>query len=499
MTIQVPDIQWAAVAPELALIVTAFIVLFLDFAVSRAGKAALGYVTALGMALPFAVMVLGITGKAAAVPWLAALTVSNGATAFSGMLATDAFAQFFTVLILGIGILVTLMSISALKEENLDDAGYHALVLLATVGMLLMVKGMDLVVIFLGLETLSIAIYVLAGYRKQSIRSTESGFKYFLLGAFAAGFLLYGIALLFGATGTTKIAGIARHLEMQGLLGDPLVLIGMVLILVGLGFKLALVPFHAWTPDVYEGAPSAITAFMAVGVKAASIAAFVRIFGGALLALEMQWKDVFWIMAVLTMTLGNVVALSQTNIKRMLAYSSIAHAGYMMVGIIAGGETGWSAVLFYMIAYAFMNLGAFGIIVLYGRKEEAHVDIADYAGMGFRYPLLGAAMAIFMFSLAGLPPLAGFVGKFYIFSAAIKAGYIWLTVIGVLNSLISVFYYFRVTVAMYMKEPVVEASLHVSIPIALVLISTAIGTVHMGVSPTIYLSWALNSIQWLKF
>jgi len=478
----IPEVNWTSIGPELILIGTAVMVIFLDLVVKGKKKDSLGYLTVLGMilALVFVVMDEGGVIKA-----------------FGGMITNDSFAQFLTVLIVGVAIIVTLMSMQALREGSMDVGGYHTLVLLATIGMLLMVKGLDLIIIFLGLETLSIAIYVLAGYRKGVEQSAEAAFKYFLLGAFAAAFLLYGIALLYGATGTTRIEGIAQYIALKNLGTNPLLLLGVGLLLVGLGFKLALVPFHSWTPDVYEGAPTAITAFMAVGVKAAAFAAFVRIFGGALLLIGFQWKDVLWVLSVITMTVGNVVALSQTNIKRMLAYSSIAHAGYILVGIIAGGSVGWSAVLYYLGAYAFMNLGAFGIVLFYGHKEEAHVEIADYAGLGFRYPFLGAAMAIFLFSLAGIPPLAGFMGKFYLFSAAIKSGYIWLTIIGVMNSLISVFYYFRVTVIMYMKEPIKEVALEYSLPITIVLIITLAGTIQMGVAPTFYLERALDSIQWL--
>ena len=478
----IPEVNWTSIGPELILIGTAVMVIFLDLVVKGKKKDSLGYFAVLGMILAIVFVVMD----------------EGGVTkAFGGMITNDSFAQFLTVLIVGVAIIVTLMSMQALREGSMDVGGYHTLVLLATIGMLLMVKGLDLIIIFLGLETLSIAIYVLAGYRKGVEQSAEAAFKYFLLGAFAAAFLLYGIALLYGATGTTRIEGIAEYIALKNLGTNPLLLLGVGLLLVGLGFKLALVPFHSWTPDVYEGAPTAITAFMAVGVKAAAFAAFVRIFGGALPLIGFQWKDVLWVLAVITMTVGNVVALSQTNIKRMLAYSSIAHAGYILVGIIAGGSVGWSAVLYYLGAYAFMNLGAFGIVLFYGHKEEAHVEIADYAGLGFRYPFLGAAMAIFLFSLAGIPPLAGFMGKFYLFSAAIKSGYIWLTIIGVMNSLISVFYYFRVTVIMYMKEPIKEVALEYSLPITIVLIITLAGTIQMGVAPTFYLERALDSIKWL--
>ena len=478
----IPEVNWGSIGPELTLIATTVLILVLDFFVCREKKEILGYFTVLGMVVALSFVLVEVIG---------------GPEPFGGMIIIDGFSQFFAVLILGVAILVALMSIHALKSEEMDEGGYYVLVLLSTVGMLLMVKGLDLIVIFLGLETLSVAIYVLAGYRKRAKESAEAALKYFLLGAFAAAFLLYGIALIYGATGTTNLEDIAHYIEIAGLGTNPLLLLGMGLILVGLGFKLALVPFHSWTPDVYEGAPAAITAFMAVGVKAAAFAALVRIFGGALSSLGFQWRDVLWVVAVLTMTFGNVVAISQTNIKRMLAYSSIAHAGYILVGIVAGGDLGWSSVLYYLLAYAFMNLGAFGVVVFYGQKEEAHVEIADYAGVGFRYPFLGAAMTIFLFSLAGIPPLAGFVGKFYIFSAAIKSGYIWLTIIGVMNSLVSVFYYFRVTVIMYMKEPVREVVLEYAGPIMIVLIITLVGTIQMGLFPTFYLERALDSIQWL--
>jgi len=478
----IPDINWGSIGPELTLIGTVVVVLLLDLFVSREKKETLGYFTVLGLVLALAFTLVKIVG------------VSRP---FGGMIIIDGFTRFFTVLILGVATLVTLMSIPVLRDEEMDEGGYHVLVLLSTVGMLLMVKGIDLIVIFLGLETLSVAIYVLAGYRKWVNESAEAALKYFLLGAFAAAFFLYGIALIYGATGTTNLEEIARYIELKGLGNNLFLLFGVSLILVGLGFKLALVPFHSWTPDVYEGAPTAITAFMAVVVKAAVFAALVRVFGGALSSIGVQWRDVLWVLAVLTMTLGNVVALSQTNIKRMLAYSSIAHAGYILVGIVAGGGLGWSSVLYYLVAYTFMNLGAFGVVLFYGQKGEANVEIPDYAGVGFRYPFLGAAMTIFLFSLAGIPPLAGFMGKFYIFSAAIKSGCIWLTIIGVMNSLISVFYYFRVTVIMYMKEPVKDVALEYAGPIMIVLIVALVGTIQIGLFPTFYLERALDSIQWL--
>ncbi|MCX8011917.1 MAG: NADH-quinone oxidoreductase subunit N, partial [Desulfobacterota bacterium] len=464
------------------LINTAVMIMFFDLLSKKGRKDSLGYLAVIGMSLAFIFEFFG---------------GAEEGKAFGGMIINDSFTQFVNILILGVAILITLMSIHALREGDMDIGGYHTLVLFSTVGMLLMVKGINLIVIFLGLETLSVAIYVLAGYRKWSQQSAEAAFKYFLLGAFASAFFLYGIALLYGATGTTQIEKMSPYILAKGLFANPFLLLGIALILVGLGFKLALVPFHSWTPDVYEGAPTAITAFMAVGVKAAAFAAFVRVFGDALILLEFQWKDVLWVIAVITMTVGNVVALSQTNIKRMLAYSSIAHAGYILVGIIAGDQVGWSAVLYYLVAYAFMNLGAFGIVLFYGQRGEANMEIADYAGSGFKYPFLGAAMAIFLFSLAGIPPLAGFMGKFYIFSAAVKSGYIWLTIIGVMNSLLSVFYYFRVTVIMYMKEPIKDVTIEYTFPITIILIIALAGTIQMGIAPDFYLERALDSVRWL--
>ena len=322
----IPEVNWTSIGPELILIGTAVMVIFLDLVVKGKKKDSLGYFAVLGMILAIVFVVMD----------------EGGVTkAFGGMITNDSFAQFLTVLIVGVAIIVTLMSMQALREGSMDVGGYHTLVLLATIGMLLMVKGLDLIIIFLGLETLSIAIYVLAGYRKGVEQSAEAAFKYFLLGAFAAAFLLYGIALLYGATGTTRIEGIAQYIALKNLGTNPLLLLGVGLLLVGLGFKLALVPFHSWTPDVYEGAPTAITAFMAVGVKAAAFAAFVRIFGGALSLISLQWQDVLWVLAVITMTVGNVWRYLKpiskgclpTPVSRMPGIFSWAS---LLVGALAG-------------------------------------------------------------------------------------------------------------------------------------------------------------------
>jgi NADH-quinone oxidoreductase subunit N len=357
-----------------------------------------------------------------------------------------------------------------------------------------MASGADLLTIFLGLEIMSISLYVLAGYKRDNMRSNEASLKYFLLGAFATGFLLYGIAMLYGATGTTNIKGIAEFLSNNPALSNPMIVAGSSLLIVGLGFKVACVPFHKWAPDVYEGAPTPVTAFMSAGPKAAALAAFMRIFLVSLPEIEPKWSIILWVLAVLTMTVGNLVAIAQTNIKRMLAYSSIAHAGYALIAIIVGGSSGTSSLLFYMLAYSFMNLGAFAVIIVLGKKGEENSNIEDLSGLGYKHPLLAVTMCIFMFSLAGIPPLVGFMGKFYIFSAAIKSGFLVLTIIGVVNSVISVYYYLRVTVVMYMKKPIREfAPLSLSPFILLALLITIFGTIFLGIFPSKIIAFAQNS------
>jgi NADH-quinone oxidoreductase subunit N len=348
------------------------------------------------------------------------------------------------------------MSVDDPGGAEVGSGEYYALALFSTAGMVAMAAANDLVVIFLALEVMSIGVYVLAGVRRNETRSSEAALKYFLLGAFAAGFLLFGIALIYGATGTTRLEAIAARVASG--VGEPsqFVLLGAGLLLVGFAFKVAAVPFHVWTPDVYEGAPTPITALMAVGVKAAAFAALVRVFGATFGHLAGEWKGLLWAIAAATMTVGNLLAISQKNVKRMLAYSSIAHAGYALIGLVAGTAEAGSALLFYLLAYAAMNLGAFAVVVALGRVGEPNEEISCYAGLAGRRPLLAAAMAVFLLSLAGVPPLAGFAAKFYVFGAAVQAGYVGLAVVGVLNSLVSAYYYLWVIVQMYMYEGEVE-------------------------------------------
>lgn len=471
-----PDINWLAVVPSGLLVLTAILVLFWDLWIQEEDRPHLVWLTISGFVLTGAVS-FGLWGQADA----------------SGPLALDSYALFFNGIFCLAGVLTVLMSGSYLDLTKIRQGEYYALLLFAAVGMVLMAAATDLITIFLGLETMSIAVYVLAGIWHQRLASNEAALKYFLLGAFASGFLLYGMALIYGVTGSLQLAVIAEQVAAQG--SSPLLLVGMGLLLVGFGFKVAAAPFHVWTPDVYEGSPTTITAFMAVGVKAAAFAAFARVFLYALAAVHAEWQGVVWVIAVLTMTVGNLTALVQTNIKRMLAYSSVAHAGYVLVAMVAGKELGGAAMMYYLVAYGFMNLGAFGVVLSLNRQDQPNEELRDYAGLGFRYPALGMAMAIFMLSLTGVPPLVGFTGKFYVFSAAVEAGYIGLAVIGVLNSAVSAYYYIRVIVTMYMEEEG-DAAFEIAAlrpALSAAIIIAAAGTVLLGIFPSASISIARES------
>jgi NADH-quinone oxidoreductase subunit N len=362
--------------------------------------------------------------------------------------------------------------------------------------MMLMAGGAHFIMIFLGLEVMSIAVYVLAGFFREDVRSNEAALKYLILGSFSSAFLLFGMAFLYGASGGTLFLN-----DLPGRLATDsamhsMILMAVALLLVGFGFKVAAAPFHMWTPDVYEGAPTSITAFMAVGVKAAAFAAFARVFFLVFPAMVQDWNMLLWVLAVATMTIGNVVAIAQTNIKRMLAYSSIAHAGYLLVALVSANQLGAVGLLYYLLAYTLMNLGAFGVVILVGRKKDRYLNIYDYSGLGFQHPALGAAMALFMFALAGMPPTAGFVGKFYIFSAAIKSGYIWLAIIGVMNSLVSVYYYLRITVLMYMKPAEADLGPVFFTPAQSAVVGlTAAGVLFIGIFPGFLYDLAVNSVK----
>ena len=468
--ISAPSISFVALLPLLILTVTAVLALVADFWMEGPDREGLGWIGLAGL------VVTAITAMAL---W------NTHVSTLSDTLVVDRYGLFFTLLFCVVSGLTLLMSMSYLETTEIQTGDYYSLVLFSTLGMVLMATATDLIVIFLGLEVMSIAAYALAGLARSEFRSNEAALKYFLLGAFASGFLLFGIALLYGATGNTALPEMGQRLTTVAGEQRLLVMAGIGLLIVGFGFKIAAVPFHVWAPDVYEGAPTSVTALMAVGIKAAAFAAFARVFMHTLVVFRADWTSVLWVLAVLTMTVGNVTALMQRNIKRMLAYSSVAHAGYLLVGMVAGGPDGGSAVLFYLIGYAFMTLGAFAVVIALGHRGQPNENLDDYAGVGFRSPFLGAAMAVFMLSLSGIPPLVGFVGKFYIFSAAVKSGYTWLAIIGVMNSVVSVYYYVGVLVRMYMTEGTVEVTAPSSRPyLFATLLLTVTGTVLLGLFPS---------------
>jgi NADH-quinone oxidoreductase subunit N len=481
---KLPEIDLYLIAPEIIITAFGFLVLLVDvFGPKREKKGYLGFLGLVGVAIAF---------------FCTISLMGSGKTGFEGMITSDGFAIFFKITILIIAFLTLLISMGYATREGIGFGEYYALILFATLGMMLMAAGTHLIVIFLGLETMSISIYILAGMLREDRRSVESAFKYFLLGAFATCFLLYGIAFLYGATGSLYLTDIAAHIASQKLLDHPMLLMSLAFLTIGFGFKIASVPFHMWTPDVYEGAPTSVTAFMATGVKAAGFSALIRVFFTALPGFRPDWTSIMWLIAVVTMTVGNIIAISQNNIKRMLAYSSIAHAGYILVAFVAGNKSGTSGILFYLMAYAFMNLGAFTCVILLGKKGEENTLINDYAGIGFKYPLLAASMTIFLLSMAGIPPLGGFMAKFYIFSAAVEAKFYWLAILGVLNSAISVYYYLRVTVLMYFRESEREITgLWFSPAPVIALILALIGVFYMGIFPSNVLTFAQKSIEGL--
>nr|BAL57968.1 NADH dehydrogenase I subunit N [uncultured prokaryote] len=461
------DTNLFSIAPEIVVILSGFILMLLDPFFPYGKKRYISYLALIGccIAIIFTIMLHG-----------------KRIVSFNNMIVLDGYSVFFDYLFLLIAILSILIACDYIEEERIMYGEYFSLILFATSGMMLMAKGVNLLVIFLGLEILSLSTYILAGIMKRDLKSNEAALKYFLLGAFSSAFLLYGITLIYGASGSIDIFGIWEYMRTDS--PSVVFLAGVALLIVGFGFKVAAVPFHMWTPDAYEGAPTSVTAFMSVGPKAAGFAAFMRVFLSALLPIVSDWSRILWIIAVLTMFVGNVAALVQENIKRMLAYSSIAHAGYIIIGIIVADELGSSALLFYLLSYTLMNVGVFTVAILMRREGEGY-DIRDYAGASVKHPLLSLIMTVFLLSLAGFPPTAGFMAKFYIFSAAVKKGYIDLALIGVINSAISVYYYLRVVVFMYMLEPTREfRPLRVGIFTSIALIISLWGTIQLGIYPS---------------
>ncbi len=496
LQLNLADINFSLIMPEVIVSLAGVLVMMVDAFVKPGQRWLTGTLSLAGlMASSVSVILLWLSG-------------GSGTQAFNGMIIVDEFRLGFTLVFLIVSALTVLVSMVWIEEERLAAGEFHSLLLFATVGMMLMAAGGDLVIIFLGLEILSIATYVLAGFRRTDVRSNEASLKYFILGSFSSAFLLYGIALIYGGTTTTAgLAGTTNIYQIAQRISDsqfPLLLFaGAAMMLVGFGFKIATAPFHVWTPDVYEGAPTPVTAFMAAGPKAAGFAAFMRVFVFAFplvlvtnnkygAQLHSAWLSSLTVLAILTMLVGNLVAIVQNNVKRMLAYSSIAHAGYALVGFVAAGaateiedrNTALTSVIFYLLTYAVMNIGAFIVVTLIARSGDRRTEVEDYNGIGFKSPVLAFSLALFLLSLLGMPLTAGFMGKIVVFREAIRQGYVGLVVIAVVNTAISAYYYLRLIVVMFFRERAttwIAPRIPASAAIALAL--TILGVLYLGMFP----------------
>src|SRR5687768_3132573 len=472
--------DYFTIFPLIFLTVWASALLLVDLFIPNERKGITALLSALGLALT-----LGFT----------LLQIGQGITGFQGMVVLDGFSVFVNALLLVSGLLGIALAYGYVKRMGLERGEYYTLLLFSVTGMMLMAQAADLIVVFLALELLSIPLYVLAAFARPRVESEEAGIKYFLLGAFSTGFVVYGIVLVFGATGSTNLAAIFE--SASGGTSNLLLTIGAALVLIGFGFKVAAVPFHMWTPDVYQGAPSAVTASMSSGAQIAGFAALLRVFSTAFPSIAVDMTDVFWVLAALTMIVGNVVAISQTDIKRLLAYSSIAHAGYILMAFVPYGNPDVAPVsiaagLFYLVSYVLTNFGAWGVVIALEKSEGRGLSISDYAGLAKKHPALAAAMTVFMLSLIGLPPTIGLVGKFYLFRAVIAGGFTGLAIIGVLTSLVSAYYYLRVIVIMYMRdgEPETERESFLD----LTTIVTAVATVVISLVPQFLFAWASSAV-----
>ena len=458
------------VSPILSISITAIVALVVKSAVRKSETA---------------IIVIGITGIFVSMVF-SVLTFSISSTAFNDMVLVGGYASFFDVLFLIAGLLTFLLSESYLKKEEINFGEFYVLVLLAIAGMMLMGSSADLITLFLGVELMSVCFYVLAGFMRTKLSSNEAALKYFLLGAFSTGFLLYGITLIYGTTGTTNLLRIASVRPSASL---PLwYTIGLGLLLVGLAFKVAAVPFHMWAPDVYEGSPTTVSGLMSTGGKSAAFAAAVLVFAIPMAQHDEHFKFILAVLAAGSMIVGNLFGLAQTNLKRMLAYSSIAHAGYMLIGIASGVSLGQQGILFYLVSYTFTNLGAFGVISILEKKSGGNVTYEEYAGLGSRRPVIAALLSAFMFSLTGIPPFAGFIGKYYLFTSAVQSHMTWLAILGVITSLISAYYYLRVVVYMYFRDAKDSAEIRVPRLALCSIVISAAGIVLLGILPSLVLN-----------
>jgi NADH-quinone oxidoreductase subunit N len=479
------DFNLTAALPAISLALGTCVLLLVDLFIPKNRKSITAWLAVVGLAISF---ILNLP------------VYADGGDSFAGMFVADSFTGFFNILILLTAFLSILLSVDYLKRANIERGEFYSLLLLSASGMMFMAGANDLVVVFIALELLSIPLYVLAAFRSPETKSEESGMKYFILGAFASAFFVYGAALIYGATGTTNLPAIFD--SVQGILaGDSsasfLLLVGAGLVFVGLGFKVAVVPFHMWTPDVYEGAPTPVTAFMSVGAKAGGFAAMLRIMALALPAFVLNsvdiaavWQTAVWLVAAATLILGNIVAISQTNVKRMLAYSSIAHAGYVLMAVAAAGTQGFAgaaiqAALVYLLAYAFTNLGAFGVALAIEKDDGSGTAIDDFVGLSKSRPMLAIMMAIFMLSLTGIPLTAGFIGKWFVFKVTLDAGLVPLAVIGVLTSVVSAFYYVRIIVNMYLREGEGDPAAGATRYVEWAVYAAFAGTLLLGIFPAL--------------
>jgi NADH-quinone oxidoreductase subunit N len=478
------DLNLPTIWPYTFLSIWACVLLLVDLFVPKERKGITALLSALGLAIT-----LGFT----------LAQIGQEATGLQDMIVLDGFSVFVNALLLVSGLLGIALAYGYVKRMGLERGEYYTLLLFSVTGMMLMAQSADLIMVFLSLELLSIPLYVLAAFARPKIESEEAGLKYFLLGAFATGFVVYGTALVFGATESTNLAVIVGSIS-DGTSNLLLLSIGAALILVGLGFKVAVVPFHMWTPDVYQGAPSAVTAFMSSGAKIAGFAALLRVFATAFPSIAADMTDIFWAVSALTMILGNVIAIAQTNIKRLLAYSSIAHAGYILMAFVPYGNPDVAPVsiaagLFYLVSYAITNFGAWGVVIALEKAEGRGLEIEDYAGLARKHPALAAAMTVFMLSLIGLPPTLGLVAKIYLFRAVIDGGFYWLAIIGVITSIVSAYYYLRVVVVMYMRDGDPETERESFLD--LTTIATAVATVVISLIPQFLFAWASSAVLML--
>ncbi len=484
--IAIPPIDYTVILQLLIVFGWATALLLVDLLVPRGQKRVTGYLALAGV----------VVAAAVGVPlW------GSGGSTFNNMIALDNFALTLNwIFLLSVAITIVI-SLDYLPRQGIERGEFYVLLLFATGGMMLLGQGTDLIVLFLGLELLSITLYVLAGFAYPRISSEEAAMKYLLIGAFGAGFLVFGIALLYGATGASNLGEIAKVLTQPDLASEDLMLAlaGSALVVVGFGYKISMAPFHMWTPDVYEGSPTPVAAFMSVGSKAAAFAALTRFLLLALGSQSATWMPILAVLAAITMIVGNVSAIAQSNVKRMLAYSSIGHAGYILMGVLAAGSPaaasrGIQGFLFYLLAYSLTNLGAFAVLIALEQRGEAAWDLSDFAGLWGRRPFLAAAMALCMFSLAGVPPTAGFWGKFYVFTAAWEGGLRWLAVVAVITSAIAVFFYLRIVVQIFMRDPVREVRATSDRGLALGIGLAALGIVVFGIVPAPLINLVQQSV-----